>query len=113
MNDRRSDIPMLIDHFISQICEEYGTKKKGIDKEAVKMLSDLNWTGNIRELRNVIERLIILSQNNITAADINQYVVNTTDTLSQLEKLFSQFDTLSSLQAYIKESYEKSKGMLV
>ena len=74
LNNRRGDIPQLVEHFISQICTEYGINPKKITKEAIVALQNVNWTGNIRELRNVVERLIILSGNEITAEDVLQYV---------------------------------------
>ena len=74
LNDRRSDIPQLVEHFISQICTEYGITPKKVTKEALVALKNVNWTGNIRELRNVVERLIILSGDKITAEDVIQYV---------------------------------------
>jgi DNA-binding NtrC family response regulator len=75
LNDRRDDIPRLIDHFLTDICSEYGVAKKNIDQEAVKLLQEYNWTGNIRELRNVVERLIILSGKSIGADDVKSYVL--------------------------------------
>ncbi|HFA49106.1 MAG TPA: sigma-54-dependent Fis family transcriptional regulator [Bacteroidetes bacterium] len=74
LNDRREDIPQLVAHFISQICTEYGITPKKVTKEALVALQNVNWTGNIRELRNVVERLIILSGTDITAEDVLQYV---------------------------------------
>ena len=74
LNERRDDIPMLIDSFLDSICAEYGTAKKSIDPAAVAALKEYNWTGNIRELRNVVERLIILSGKSITTEDIKNYV---------------------------------------
>lgn len=74
LNDRREDIPMLVEHFINLICTEYGISPKRISKEALVALQNVNWTGNIRELRNVVERLIILSGNEITATDVLNYV---------------------------------------
>lgn len=74
LNNRREDIPQLVEHFISQICNEYGIASKKTTKEALVALQNVNWTGNIRELRNVVERLIILSGNEITAEDVIQYV---------------------------------------
>jgi two-component system, NtrC family, nitrogen regulation response regulator NtrX len=74
LNDRRGDIPMLVEHFIEQICTEYGIAPKKVTKEALVALQNVNWTGNIRELRNVVERLIILSGNEITAEDVINYV---------------------------------------
>ncbi len=75
LNERRDDIPLLVDQFLTDICADYGTAKKGIDEEAIKLLQQYNWTGNIRELRNVVERLVILSGKTITAEDVNNYVM--------------------------------------
>jgi two-component system, NtrC family, nitrogen regulation response regulator NtrX len=75
LNARREDIPLLVDKFLSDICFEYGIPKKGIEKDAIENLKLHNWTGNIRELRNVVERLVILSGKSITADDINTYVI--------------------------------------
>lgn len=77
LNDRTEDIPELVTHFIGQICEEYGTALKKIEPEAIVALQQVNWTGNIRELRNVVERLIILSGKSITLRDVQNYVVPT------------------------------------
>jgi two-component system nitrogen regulation response regulator NtrX len=70
LNDRKEDIPLLAEYFVNAICEEYGTAIKPIAKEAMKELQKINWTGNIREFRNVMERLIILCGPTITAADV-------------------------------------------
>ncbi|HEY8388571.1 MAG TPA: sigma-54 dependent transcriptional regulator [Parasegetibacter sp.] len=75
LNERRTDIPLLVDRFLSDICADYGIAKKGIEKDAMKALMEYNWTGNIRELRNVVERLIILSGKNITLDDVISYVL--------------------------------------
>jgi DNA-binding NtrC family response regulator len=74
LNDRRDDIHSLIEHFLIQIATEYGQSKKDIDPLAVDALVQHNWTGNIRELRNVVERLIILSDKNITVHDVYNFV---------------------------------------
>jgi DNA-binding NtrC family response regulator len=73
LNERRSDIPQLVEHFIKQVCNEHGIAQKTIEPEAILTLSALDWTGNIRELRNIIERLIILSDQCIAAADVRRY----------------------------------------
>lgn len=75
LNERRDDIPLLTDKFLQDICSEYGVAKKSIDSTAIKMLQEYNWTGNIRELRNVIERLVILSGKTIAADDVKAYVL--------------------------------------
>jgi two-component system, NtrC family, nitrogen regulation response regulator NtrX len=74
LNDRREDIPLLVDYFLDMIAAEYGQPKKAIEKEAMSALQQYNWTGNIRELRNVVERLIILSAKTITKEDVESYV---------------------------------------
>ncbi|MBX9734323.1 MAG: sigma-54 dependent transcriptional regulator, partial [Chitinophagaceae bacterium] len=74
LNDRREDIPLLVDHFLEAIAGEYGQAKKSISPKAIAGLQAHNWTGNIRELRNVVERLIILSGKEITADDVKNYI---------------------------------------
>lgn len=73
LNDRRSDIPMLIEHFIQKIATENGNTPKQISADALELLQEYNWTGNIRELRNVVERLIILGGQEITKSDVQMF----------------------------------------
>ena len=73
LNDRTEDIPLLVDYFSTQICEEQGEAIKTFEPAAIKALQAINWTGNIRQLRNVVERLIILAGPKITAADVELY----------------------------------------
>jgi two-component system, NtrC family, nitrogen regulation response regulator NtrX len=75
LNDRKDDIPLLADKFLEDICIEYGIAKKAIDKAALDELKNYNWTGNIRELRNVVERLVILSGKIITREDVINNVI--------------------------------------
>jgi len=70
LNERIDDIPLLANHFIEQICSDYGMPRKTISEEAISELQKINWTGNIREFRNVIERLIILCGSEIKSEDI-------------------------------------------
>ena len=74
LDERKSDIPLLVNYFIGQICDETGMPKREIDSDAMQLLVDRSWTGNIRELRNVVERLLIHSGSRITAADVKAYV---------------------------------------
>lgn len=74
LNERKEDIPLLIEHFLKEICQEYGIPPKQIDQDALKSLQSKKWTGNIRELRNIIERLVILSGKHISDNDVNAYV---------------------------------------
>ena len=75
LNERRDDIPALIEYYLEMIAVEYGQPKKTIDKNALDVLTEYNWTGNIRELRNVVERLVILSTKTITLEDVEAYVL--------------------------------------
>lgn len=74
LNDRRDDIPLLVQHFMKDISDEYKQPVKQIDADAIDMLQQYNWTGNIRELRNVVERLIILSEKKITKKDVEMFI---------------------------------------
>ena len=74
LRDRSDDIGLLTDHFLAQIAEEYGSPRKNIDSKAVAELGKMKWTGNIRELRNVVERLIIMSEDTIKVSDVKKYV---------------------------------------
>ena len=75
LDERKSDIPMLVDYFITQICAESGKSTRPIEPEAMQLLVNRSWTGNIRELRNIVERLLILSGPTITADDVRAYAL--------------------------------------
>jgi DNA-binding NtrC family response regulator len=75
LNDRREDVPLLVEYFLDIIAAEYGQPKKTIEPKAMDALQQHNWTGNIRELRNVVERLIILSGKTIALEDVENYVL--------------------------------------
>ena len=74
LDERKDDIPILVKHFAKLISEEQGTSVKKFDDKAIKTLQNFSWTGNIRELRNVVERLIILGSNPVTAEDVTNFV---------------------------------------
>ncbi len=113
LNERVEDIPELIKYFIGMVCDEYNVPHKKIEAGAVKLLQKVNWTGNIRELRNVVERLIILSGNAITTNDVETFVYCTPSSSNAMLSIFDQFDNFNSLSKYIKEEFEKYKGELV
>ena len=73
LNDRREDIPLLVDFFTQKISDEQGTPKKGFSNGAIKLLQEYDWTGNIRELRNVVERLIILGEKEVSENDVQLF----------------------------------------
>ena len=73
LRERKGDVDILVKHFLKNICREYRVPLKEIEKEAVTLLSKKRWSGNIRELRNVVERLVVLTENTITTSDIERY----------------------------------------
>lgn len=74
LDDRKDDIPLLVEHFAKTVADEHGTAPKQFSEGAIKALQDFTWTGNIRELRNVVERLIILGENPVSAEDVASFV---------------------------------------
>lgn len=107
LNARKDDIPMLVEHFIESVCQDYGRPKKKVEPEALELLQTMDWTGNIRELRNVVERLIILSEKSITTEDVSKYVAPTMrrDKGPDLSSVFAQFSSLEDLQEYVAKGY--------
>lgn len=73
LNDRKLDIPLLADHFLTMVCAEHGIPRKKFTDDALEALKNTNWTGNIRELRNIIERMVILCDKEITGFDVNTF----------------------------------------
>jgi len=102
LNDRRSDIPLLAEKFIKEICEEYAVPRKAILPKALQELENFNWTGNIRELRNVCERLVILCGDKITEEDLQNYVTKPS-TKKTTADIFEQFKDFHEF----KEHFEK------
>jgi DNA-binding NtrC family response regulator len=110
LNERKGDIPDLVNHFVKTICKEYGQSPKKIEARAIKALQALEWTGNIRELRNVVERLIILSRDKITLDDINTFVTPSSFKQNEFASLFDRFGSLEAVQKYIATEYKDYKG---
>lgn len=110
LRERADDIPLLVDHFVRQICGDYGTKPKSVSAEAMDALMVLPWTGNIRELRNVVERLIILSGEEITIKDVNAFVVPSQGShVPKIKEVFDRFNDERELQKYIGEEFANYK----
>lgn len=115
LNDRREDIPLLVEHFINNICNEYGIAQKKITKEAIIALQNVNWTGNIRELRNVVERLIILSGEEIKDEDVFNYVLPSSGGTppqkknNKFKEIFEQFNNVDELEQYLKKEFANFK----
>lgn len=74
LDERKSDIPLLVDHFTNQICSESAMPRKSFSPEAIKALQEKSWTGNVRELRNVVERLLILGDTTISEKNVQDFV---------------------------------------
>lgn len=106
LNERNEDIPELVDHFNQLVCREYGISPKKIEKAAIDELRKLDWTGNIRELRNVVERLIILCDQKVTRKDVVDYVIPASQRFIRFREVFEQFDNLKDINKYIAKEYE-------
>jgi DNA-binding NtrC family response regulator len=108
LNERKDDIPVLADHFLNEICGDYGIPVKKIEKDALETLQSRNWTGNIRELRNVVERLVIMSDKTITKQDVIDY----SGPSSKAENKgidFDKFANLQQLNDYVERSFIENK----
>lgn len=110
LNERRDDIPLLVQHFIKQICGEYGIATKRVSKEAMTALKNVNYTGNIRELRNVVERLIILSQDVISEQDVLQHVVPNSPKSHRFSEFFDKFKNLDELRQFVDREFPAYKN---
>ena len=73
LNERRDDIPLLAEHFLTLVCNEHGVPRKEFTDDALEALKQTDWTGNIRELRNIVERLVILCGHKITGSDVSMF----------------------------------------
>ena len=104
LNQRADDIPILADRFLAEICEDHGSPKKSFSQGALQELKKINWTGNIRELRNVVERLVILSDTKITEQDVIAYASVTKPVV--VEKPASMYEKSEKFQDF-KDFAEK------
>ena len=120
LNNRRNDIPLLVNTFLSKYSEETGESLTVITEDAMELLKRRDWSGNIRELRNVVERLLILGSKPLITADdvrrlvltIDQHMYKRKSGTSQWSELFDMFDTSDALHNYIEEEYAKHKGFV-
>ena len=113
LNERRDDVPLLVEKFLEDIGEDYGQPKKEMDKKAIEALQQYNWTGNIRELRNMIERLIILSDKVITDSDVKSFANPsapvTASTTIATQPDFDQFKNFQEYKDFAEREYIKFK----
>jgi two-component system, NtrC family, nitrogen regulation response regulator NtrX len=117
LNERRDDIPQLAAYFMEMVSQDYNMKAKQFTPEAMDALKAINWTGNIRQLRNVIQKLTVFCENskNITEDHILDYVTlrNASRQTHDYKELFDQFDTLTQLHEYIDSEFIKYKNRLI
>lgn len=104
LNERKEDIPLLAEKFVKEICEDHGMNRKSITPSAIAELQEINWTGNIRELRNVLERLVILSGTKISEEEVQMYANPGHSRQSQRE-LFERFLKFQDFKEYIEKEF--------
>lgn len=107
LDERKDDIPLLVEHFVEMVCSEYGKPTKKVQPDAMKRLQELSWTGNIRELRNVVERLIILSGKEITLDDVKSFVVPTAIKNELLLDFFDKYDDVEAMKEAAVKKYKE------
>ena len=104
LNDRKDDIPLLAERFVKEICEDYGVPKKVITPKAMMEIQNIHFTGNIRELRNVIERLVILSDQKITEEDVLNYAQSPKSGGSPTD-LYERFEKFQDFKDFIEREF--------
>jgi two-component system, NtrC family, nitrogen regulation response regulator NtrX len=111
LNERTEDIPQLVEHFTKQICDEYGIAVKRFNIDAIIALQNVDWTGNIRQLRNVVERLIILCREKaeISDSDIEEHVMARRGG-HPLSELFNRFESMEEMLRFLGAEYMRFKG---
>jgi len=112
LKDRIEDIPLLVNHFSEIICNEYGIAVKSFASKAIKRLQACDWTGNIRELRNVVERLIILSGKTISDKDVDLYAAPSQNTNHEFKAVFDRFGSVDEVKKYIEKEYSEYKSVV-
>lgn len=104
LNDRKDDIPLLAERFVKEICEDYGVPKKVITPKGMLEIQNINFTGNIRELRNVIERLVILSDQKITEEDVLNYA-HTPKSGGSPKDLYERFEKFQDFKDFVEREF--------
>ncbi|HMU69060.1 MAG TPA: sigma-54 dependent transcriptional regulator [Chitinophagales bacterium] len=104
LNDRKDDIPLLAERFVKEICEDYGVPKKVVTPKAMIEIQNINFTGNIRELRNVIERLVILSDQKITDEDVLNYAQSPKSGGSPKD-LYERFEKFQDFKDFVEKEF--------
>lgn len=108
LNDRRDDIPLLAEKFVKEVCEDGGLPKKSFLPQALDELKKLSFSGNIRELRNIVERLVILGNTRITLEDVQKFAspINARD---EEKSIYERFSTLQDFKEYVERIFIEEK----
>jgi|MDSX01.1.fsa_nt_gb DNA-binding NtrC family response regulator len=112
LNERKDDIPLLAERFLKDVCDDYNISKKQITPKGMYELQKINWTGNVRELRNVIERLVILSEEKITEEDVRNFVIpkdGASISAASLEGVFNKFSKFHEFKEFVEKSFIEYK----
>ena len=108
LNERKDDIAILAERFVAEVCEDYGMPKKAITPKAIHELQNINWTGNVRELRNVVERLVILSEAKITENEVLKYA-SARSMQDPLDVMFKKFNKFQEFKDHIEKLFIEYK----
>jgi DNA-binding NtrC family response regulator len=108
LNERRDDIPLLAEKFVKEVCEDGGLPKKSFLPQALEEFKKLNFSGNIRELRNIVERLVILGQTRITLEDIQKFA-NPINARDEEKSVYERFSTLQEFKEYVERIFIEEK----
>jgi DNA-binding NtrC family response regulator len=109
LNERKEDIPLIAEKFVNEICEDYSIPRKIITPKAMAELQEIQWGGNIRELHNVIERLVILSDQKITETEVLNYVIGSKSKSNTIEDIFERFDKFQEFKDHIEKIFIEYK----
>lgn len=108
LNERKDDIPLLAEKFVKEVCEDSGIPKKMFTPNALNELKKMNWSGNIRELRNLVERLVILSGQRITEEDVVKYA-SPSHSQTNEKSVFEKFATLQDFKDHVEKIFIEEK----
>ncbi len=109
LNERIDDVPLIAEQFVNEICEDYGIPRKIITPKGMQALQGIQWGGNIRELRNVIERLVILCGPKINEEDIDSYVIGGRAKANSLDDIFERYEKFQEFKDYMERLFIEHK----
>ena len=109
LNERTDDVPLIAEQFVNEICEDYGIPRKIITPKGMQALQTIQWNGNIRELRNVIERLVILCEQKINEEDVDAYVIGGRAKANSLDDIFERYEKFQEFKDYMERLFIEHK----